>query len=353
MRVMVTGGTGFAGSHTVRRLLAHGHSVRLLVRSREKVRRIFDPLDIGFPEEDVIEGDIVDADSVDRAMAGCDAVYHGAALVEMKRSMAQKVLATNARGVELVVGGAAKRGLPSIVYCSSSSIFFRPGVDPVTTEHPIPPATTAYAKSKAESEVFVRELQEQGAPIRTSYPSGIIGPDDPGLSEANHAVYIFFKLTGITMPSGFQIIDVRDLAEIHTLLIEHPEGSYRAMAGGPFLSWHETYSLLDDITGTRLWRFPCPAPLMRLAGSVGDQIKKVWDFEFPLTRDGMEFATGWPGTAPDPDTEALGVDFRTARTTYRDTVRWMNRAGHLPDRLVGKLAHDDSAEDADADVKSA
>ncbi|HPG27473.1 MAG TPA: NAD(P)H-binding protein, partial [Myxococcota bacterium] len=113
---MMTGGTGFAGSHTVRRYLEAGHSVRLLVRDREKVRRVFDPQGMAIPERDVIVGDITDAGSVERAMEGCDAVFHGAALVEMKRKLAQKVLDTNRRGVELVVGGAVKRGLPSIVY---------------------------------------------------------------------------------------------------------------------------------------------------------------------------------------------------------------------------------------------
>ncbi|MCP4497207.1 MAG: NAD-dependent epimerase/dehydratase family protein, partial [Phycisphaeraceae bacterium] len=212
MRVMMTGGTGLAGSHTVRRYLTEGHSVRLLVRSAEKVRQTFDPLGIGIPEKDVIVGDITQADSVERAMEGCDAVYHGAALVSMRRSMAKTVLETNARGVEFVIGGAVRRGLSSIVYVSSSSIFFAPGGDEIHVDSPIAPGTTAYAQSKAQGEHEIRRMQAEGAPIRVSYPTGIIGPDDPGLSDANGAVYIFFKQTGIITSSGYQIVDARDLA---------------------------------------------------------------------------------------------------------------------------------------------
>ena len=190
MRVMMTGGTGFAGSHTVRRFVEAGHEVRLLVRDPDKVRRVFDPQGIAIPEKDVIVGDITDEASVERAMEGCDAVFHGAALVDMRRKMATKVLETNARGVELVVGGAVRRGLPSIVYVSSSSIFFRPGLGPIHLDIPIQPGTTAYAQSKAEAELVIRRLQDEGAPIRASYPTGIVGPDDPGLSDANEAVYI-------------------------------------------------------------------------------------------------------------------------------------------------------------------
>ena len=339
MRVMVTGGTGFSGSHTVRRFLERGHSVRLLVRDLDKVRRVFDPLEIGFPREDVIVGDIADEAAIKQAMQGCDAVFHAAALVDMRRSMAQKVLETNRRGVELVVGGAYRHGLPSIVYVSSMSVFFEPGCGPLHLDMPIAAGSSAYAQSKAEAEHEIRRLQQAGAPIRASYPTGIVGPDDPGLSDANHALYTFFKEMGVNTSSGFQIVDVRDLATIHAELLERPEGAYRAVAAGPMLNWPDTYRLLDEITATRLWRIPIPGPLFRGLGSLGDFIKKhVYDFSFPLTRDAMDFATQWPGADGSRTTLELGVEYRSARETYSDTVRWLYEAGHLKARHVGKLA---------------
>jgi dihydroflavonol-4-reductase len=253
---------------------------------------------------------------------------------------AQKVLDTNARGVELVVGGAVRRGLPSIVYVSSASIFFTPGSDPIHLDMPIAPGTTAYAQSKAQGEHEIRRMQAEGAPIRVSYPTGIIGPDDPGLSDANAAVYIFFKMTGVTTSSGYQIVDARDLAELHLKLLELPDGPARYAAAGPFLDWRDTYRVLDEITGTRLLRFPMPGPAFRVLGTVGDWIKRVYDFEFPLTRDAMEYATQWPGCSGERTTQELGVHFRDARETYTDTVRWMYQAGHLTAKHVGLLAQD-------------
>jgi dihydroflavonol-4-reductase len=344
MRVMVTGGTGFAGSHTVRRFLEAGHSVRLLVRDAGKVRRVFDPFDIGFPNEDVIVGDITDEASVKRATQGCDAVFHGAALVDMKRSMARRILETNRRGVELVVGGAVARGLPSIVYVSSISVFFTPGCGPLHHEMPIATGTTAYAQSKAQGEHEVRRMQADGAPIRVSYPTGIIGPDDPGLSDANQAIYSFFRQTGVNTSSGFQIVDVRDLANLHAVLLERPEGACRYAAAGPMLSWPDTYKILDEVTETRIRRFPIPGPLFRALGSVGDMVKWFYDFSFPLTRDAMEFATQWPGCSGEQATRELGVSFRTARESYRDTLRWMYDVGHLNARHVGKIARDAAEE---------
>jgi len=347
MRVMVTGGTGFAGSHTVRRFLAAGHSVRLLVRDAAKVRRVFDPLSIEFPDADIIVGDIINEASVDDAMKGCDAVFHSAALVDMKRSMAQRVLDTNRRGVELVVGGAVRRGLPSIVYVSSISVFFSPGCGPLHHEMPIAEGTSAYAQSKAQGEHEVRRMQAEGAPIRISYPTGIIGPDDPGLSDANQAIFTFLRQTGVNTSSGFQIVDVRDLANLHTILLEQPEGGSRYAAAGPMLSWPDTYKILGEVTGTRIRRFPIPGPLLRALGSVGDMIKPFYNFSFPLTRDAMEFATQWPGCSGDETRRELDVSFRSARETYTDTLRWMYEAGHLTARHVGKLA-----KRADAEIRS-
>lgn len=338
MRVMVTGGTGFAGSHTVREFVRRGHSVRLLVRDASKVRRIFDAHDIGIPEQDVIVGDIGDPEAANRAMEGCDAVYHGAALVSMKRSMASQLLETNARGVENVVGGAHRRGLPSIVYTSSISIFFTPNSPPLSLEQPIAAGTTAYAQSKAEAERTVRRLQDEGAPIRVTYPTGILGPDDPGLSEANNALYIFLRLTGVITSNGFQLVDVRDLAQLHGHLLEVPEGPRRYVAAGPYLQWPDVYKEIDEVTGKWTLRFPCPAPLMHLGGIAGDFVKRFWDFEFPLTRDAMEYACQWPGTAPTNTSVETGVEFRPASDTFRDTIRWMYEAGHLNRRQVGRLA---------------
>ena len=119
MRVMMTGGTGFAGSHTVRRFLAEGHSVRLLVRSREKVREIYDPLGIGIPEQDVIVGDITDAESLAAkvatlyAQSSRDSVVIGAVteLEQVSANLSHKIWQkiTLIRDVEEPVNGVADR----------------------------------------------------------------------------------------------------------------------------------------------------------------------------------------------------------------------------------------------------
>jgi nucleoside-diphosphate-sugar epimerase len=336
MRVMVTGGTGFTGSHTVRALAAAGHGVRMLVRDREKVRRVFAPG--GFVPGDVVVGDVADEASVAEAMRGCDAVFHAAALVDLRRKMAQRVLDTNRAGVERVIVGAAKRGLPSIVYVSSMSVFFRPG-PPLTPESPIVDATTAYGRSKVEAERVVRRLQEEGAPIRISYPVGILGPDDPGMTDGNRALWAWIAQLSVDTDGGFEPVDVRDVASLHVKLLELPPGPHRYAAASPMLSWAENYATIERVTGRKLRRrVAISGGGMRALGRAGDFVKRFVDFAFPLTYDSMLYATQWPGVDASRTTRELGVTFRGAEATYADAIRWMHRAGHLPAKLVGKLA---------------
>jgi nucleoside-diphosphate-sugar epimerase len=336
MRVMVTGGTGFTGSHTVRALVAAGHHVRLLVRDRDKVKRVFAPH--GFVPSDVVVGDVVEEASVADAMRGCDAVFHAAALVDLRRKMAQRVLDTNAAGVERVVVGGAKRGLPSIVYVSSMSVFFQPG-PAITPESPIVDATTAYGRSKVEGERVVRRLQEGGAPIRISYPAGILGPDDPGMTDANRALWAWIAQLSVDTDGGFQPVDVRDVAALHVKLLESPPGPHRYAAASPMLSWAENYATIERVTGHKLRRrVAISGAGMRRLGRAGDFVKGFVDFAFPLTLDSMVYATQWPGVDASRTTRELGVHFRGAGETYADAIRWMHRAGHLPAKLVGRLA---------------
>ena len=333
MKVLVTGGTGFAGSHSARTLRAAGHTLRLLARSRDKVAHVF----AGDPPEDVVVGDVTDASAVAKALDGVDAVVHCAAVVAIEARRAHEVRDTNLRAVELVVGGAAERGIGAIVYMSSLGALFAPGA-PLSEHSPIGNAQSPYARSKAQGEAYVRKLQEAGAPIRTVYPPAIIGPDDPGLSEGNHTVGVFLNQLMADTSSGFEVVDVRDLAALMAALLSPSAAPGRYVVAGSYLSWADAIALMDELTGRRVRRVRISGGLLRRLGRLGDLVKHVFPFDFPLSSEAMDFATQWPGVIGSPAIAGLGIRLRDPRETYRDTIRWLHRAGHLTARQAGKLA---------------
>jgi nucleoside-diphosphate-sugar epimerase len=338
MRVLVTGGTGFIGSHTAVALLEAGHEVCLLVRDPAKLERVFGARGLAVPDHRV--GDIGDAASVRRALAGCDAVVHAAALVALDAARAREVLETNPRGVENVMGGALELGLSRMVYMSSIGALFRPNQPLVSGDVPVVPGEAAYARSKSDAELIVRRLQDQGAPIRTVYPAAVLGPGDPTLSPANQALRTFVRYLAFSTSGGFQFVDVRDLATVQVRLLELEGAPGRHIAAGHFLRWHEFADGIVAVTGVKQRRLPVPGILFRAAGRIGDALDRFWHFDlpFPLTSEAMSVATQWAEADSSKTLELLGLGFRDPLETLADTIRWLHRAGHVDARFVGRLA---------------
>lgn len=334
MRVLVTGATGFAGSHAVEALTRAGHSIRALVRDAEKLRRTFSARGLPVPESCV--GDMTDEASVERAMEGCDAVLHAAGVISVEAKRGDEVMRSNIRGTELVVGAAVERGIERIVYLSSVGAIFDPHTE-TTPDSPVAAATDAYSRSKAHCEDYVRGLQAEGAPIATLYPSAIQGPDDPGMSESTFALYTFVRTCVFDTSGGYLAVDVRDLATAQRALLETGRPG-RFIAAGHFLGWREIADLVEEITGGRVRRIPGPGWLFRGLGRAGDLAKRLVPFEFPMTREAMMFVTQMRPVKSSPELGELGVHFRDPRETFEDGVRWLLEAGHVEPRYAPRLS---------------
>ncbi len=321
MKVLVTGGTGFVGSHAVEALIAAGHEVRLLARSPERVERAMGLRGVRVP--DVVLGDMGDPEVVRKALSGCEAVVHAAAAVEIGRG--EDVFASNMAGSRNVLGAAVELGLDPVVNVSSVAIMFPPPGPVITLDSPLVNLDTDYGRSKADGERYARELQASGAPVTSIYPSGVYGPGDPGLGPSNKGLRDRIRFGWFRTTGGIAIIDVRDLAQIIVATIEPGRGPRRFMAGGHFLPWMEEADLCEAITGRRVRRLPGPPPLIRGIGHVVDFIKSVApSFDYPLTHEASIFVTRFVPCDSDKTLEDLGLEFRPARDTLQDSIRWLH-----------------------------
>ena len=327
LKVLVTGATGFAGSHTTRALLDAGHRVRAFIRSSEKAQRV-----LGEREGlELAQGDIGDAASVREALRGCDGVVHTAAVVAVGTAAdPEALMRANVSGVRNVIGAAIEQHIGRIVHVSSLATLFRgdgsalsEASDPAESKHP-------YGKSKVLAERYVREKQAEGRPVKIVYPPAIIGPDDPGLSEPLSGLRTFIQEFVPLTTTGIQYVDVRDLARAHVRIIEATPGPARYIVAGDFLSWPDLARALEEATGKELRKIRLPAPLLRASGRFLELVRKVVDVELPLTPESAAYVTRWDPVASSAALEEMGVTFRDVHESIADTVRWMREAGHLP-----------------------
>ena len=185
MRVLVTGGTGYVGSHTVAALVEGGHEVRLLVRDPRRVTAALTPLGLQAGDLDTIMGDVTDPAAVDRAVRDCGAVVHAGSVYSLDSRDARRIRQVNVRGTDLVLGAAHRAGLDPIVYVSSTAALLRPNGRTLTPDSPVGHPPGPYLGAKAEAERVARRYQEAGAPVVITYPGGCLGPHDPHLGPGS------------------------------------------------------------------------------------------------------------------------------------------------------------------------
>jgi UDP-glucose 4-epimerase len=156
IRVLVTGGAGFIGSHLVDRLLTDGREV-VVLDNFGSGRREFLAESSDHPALRIVEGDVLDAAALEDAMEGCEVVFHLAANADVRhglehptRDLEQNTIATSA-----VLEAMRAAGVKRIVFTSTASVYGEPDVFPTQEDCPFPVQTSLYAASKLAAEALI------------------------------------------------------------------------------------------------------------------------------------------------------------------------------------------------------
>ena len=173
MRVLITGGTGFTGSHAVRRYLSRGHAVRVLDNQKGM---LFDEL--GGAGAEIQLGSVADRDAVRRAVEGVDLVQHVAAAFRTINVSKDVYRSVNVDGTRIVAEEALRAGVRRVVYCSTEGVHGHVVHPPGNEESPIAPEDY-YQQTKWEGELAFREVMSRGLDGVILRPTGIYGPGDP------------------------------------------------------------------------------------------------------------------------------------------------------------------------------
>jgi nucleoside-diphosphate-sugar epimerase len=319
MRVLVTGGTGFVGGWTAKAIADAGHSIRFLVRNPDRLQTSVAKL--GVDVSDFAVGDITDRVSVRDALRGCDAVVHSAALVATDPRRTNDMLTTNMQGAQNVLGQSVELGLDPIIHVSSFTALFHPNLETLTADLPVVGGADGYGTSKAQVEIYARGLQDAGAPVNITYPGMVLGPPvGDQFGEAGEGVRAALQMHAIPGRSAaWLVVDVRDLAALHTALLEPGRGPRRYTAGGHRVPASELASMLGQIAGTPMVAVPIPDTALRVAGAVMDRAGRFLPFDTPFTSAGMQYYTQMPASDDSPSERELGITYRDPAETVADT----------------------------------
>jgi len=338
-RVLVTGASGFIGSHLVEALIARGDEVATLVR---KTSRIDQLQSLGV---ELAYGDVTDLESLRAAVGGKSIVYHLAGLTRALR--ARQFYEVNEQGVRNVAQACAERPDPPVLVVVSSLAAAGPSPRGRLRMESDPSGPVShYGRSKRAGEKWAEKLADR-VPITVVRPPIVFG-------EADTATFQMFKAVARSrmhlvpgyVPHRFSVIHAADLAELLILAAERGsrlpspgrEDEDPKASGYYFAAYsdHPTYYRLGRMIGEALGHrrtltIPFGTPVVRLVGAVGDLVGRVKGRQVVLNLDKAREATaGSWACAPEKARDELGF---TAPVSLSDRLsqaaRWYREQGWL------------------------
>lgn len=248
MTTLVTGATGFVGSHVARQLVAAGESVRALARPSSR-RQALDGVAVEWAE-----GDLRDEASLDRALRGVQRVYHVAADYRLWARHPQEIYENNVKGTKNLLAAALRAHVERFIYTSTVATIAvsRAGASlpDETNRASVDEMVGNYKKSKLIAEQEALRAAHEGLPVIIVNPTTPVGPGDWKPTPTGKIILDF--LLG-RMPAyvdtGLNFVAVEDAARGHLLAGERGKIGERYLLGGKNMTLKELLDALAKITG--------------------------------------------------------------------------------------------------------
>lgn len=314
--VLVTGATGFLGSHLCRELAARGRDVRALCRPSS------DRSVLGDADVDWVVGDVTDAERMQAVVSDCAAVYHLAG-VGLAAASPETVRRVNVLGTENVLEASHEHGVDRVVFTSTAGTR---RADGIADETDIAEPVGAYQESKARAESVVDEYVAAGLDAVTVHPTSVFGPRDTEftgrlLSLATSPVMVAY------LPGGVSFVGIDDVVDgIRTAMDRGSAGDHYIL-GGQNLSFAEALSVIaDEIDGSRPV-VPAPKTAVHVGGHVAELADKYLDVRFfPFDADMARLSTSELFYTSEKARRDLGYEYRPLRDVVAPAAAWYRDA---------------------------
>jgi dihydroflavonol-4-reductase len=323
-KTLVTGGSGFIGSHVVRALARRGDDLRLLARRSSTLGHLE-----GI-EFERAAGDVTDRRAVGKAMDGIERVFHVAGRTSLRPADGPSVVKTNVDGTRIVLEAAMAAGVERAVLTSSVSAIGvakpKGTVDERQTFN-LGHLGIPYFNSKHESEVEALRLAAHGLPVVIVNPSFVLGPDDPSGTSMGLVRRFLRGRISVYVRGGLNIVDVRDVAAGHLLADTKGAVGERYILGGRSYTFDRLFSDMARISGVDAPPLRLPGPLAVL----GSEAAARSGLQLPISPFEVRSATLWWTYRNTKAKRELGFRPRPHEETLEDAVGWM--ADRLGERV--------------------
>jgi nucleoside-diphosphate-sugar epimerase len=286
MKVLVTGATGFTGSHLAHALAAAGDSVRALVRPSRCAAQLRDS---GI---EVFEGELTSANAVHEAAKGCDRIYHLAAAFRSIAHSDDHYWRVNVGGTLNVLAAARAHGCERLVHCSTGGVHGHIEDPPADETYRFKPGDV-YQRTKLEAELAAADAAEQGVPVAIVRPGAIYGEGDMRFLRLFRAIQQRrFAIVG-SGRTRLHMVYVDDLVRGLLLAGSHPAARCETflIAGAEAPTLNEIANSVADAMGARRPTLHLPVWPIHAAASLCEAVCVKLGVEPPLHRRRIGFFT--------------------------------------------------------------
>ena len=319
---LVTGASGFLGWHVARVLTERGHRVRALCRPSSQIREL---------DVERVTGDLRDPESLTRAVAGCEMVFHVAADYRLWSRHPEELYRSNVDGTRNVLEAAAAAGVKRIVYTSTVGCIGMPQNSIGDENTPVSIADMAghYKRSKWLAEQVVLEQARAGLPVVVVNPTAPVGDHDRKPTPTGKIILDFLrgKLPAF-VDTGLNLIDARDTAIGHLLAAEYGRTGERYILGSENLTLQQILGRLALIANKPPPTTKVPYAIAYAAGVITTAWATITGREPLAPLEGVRMARKKMFVTHAKAARELGFSPAPTETALRRAVNWFRANGY-------------------------